>query len=137
MCYKVGADDTVGRNYTERVGKADFRNPIPYQDVMIGALICVDAHFPKSLEESLHDRQERVVNACRVICVPVHMAKGNLGNGKSGNTVALVPGWTDRMLVVANSKADGIDSFITDSSGTILEPTVGGQQNRVVVLPLA
>lgn len=137
MCYKVGADDTVGRNYTGRVGKADFQNPIQYQEMMIGALICVDAHFPISMAEALRDRRERVVNACRVICVPAHMAKDNLGNGKSGSPVALVHGWTDKILVVANSKADGIDSFITDSSGTIVEPTVCGPQNRVVLLPLA
>jgi predicted amidohydrolase len=137
MGYKIGPDDTVGCNYTACSGKADLQNPIQYQDLWVGALICVDAHFPNSMSELLCDRRERVINACRVICAPVHMAKGNLGNGKSGSTVALIPGWTDRRLVVANSKADGIDSFITDTSGTILEPTVGGPQNRVIVLPLA
>jgi len=138
MCYKVGDDDTVGRNYTaECVGKADPQNPIQYQDITIGALICVDAHFPISMAGLLRDRQESVVGACRVICVPVHMAKGNLGNGKSGSTVALIPGSADKTLVFANSNADGIDSFITNGSGTVLEPTVGGAQNRVVVMPLA
>ncbi len=137
MGYKIGLDDTVGRNYTACSGKADLQNPIQYQDVWVGALICVDGHFPNSMAGLLRERRERVINACRVICAPVHMAKGNLGNGKSGSTVALIPGWTDRRLVVANSKADGIDSFITDTSGTILEPTVGGPQNRVIVLPLA
>jgi hypothetical protein len=137
MGYKVGPDDTVGVNYTERVGRADFENPVRYLEVWVGALICVDGHFPQSMSKLLRDRREKVVNLSRVVCLPVHMAKGNLGDGKSGSHVPLTSGWANKTLILANSNPRGIDSFITDSTGIILEPTVGGLQNRIVTLPLA
>ena len=137
MCYKVGPDDTVDRNYTPRRGKADFHNPYRYQGAWVGALICVDGNFSPRMAPFLGDRRDSIVDGSRVVCILAHMAKGNLGNGKSGSSVALTSGWDNKTLVLANSNPDGVDSFITNGAGIILEPTVGGARNKIVTLPLA
>jgi len=137
MGYKVGADDMAGKNYTPFRGAPDTKNPILYKGIPVGALICVDGHFPISMSQQLGKRRATVVTPSRVICLPVHMAKDNLYNGTSGTNVALIPDWKSKTLIVANSRADGIDSFITDGSGTILTPTAGGPNHRIVCLPLA
>ena len=143
LCSKGIADDTeaqsVGHhqvNYTRRINVPDFRNPIQYGGLAIGALICGDAIHQNRESRSHWDRIRRVVNASDVICVPSHMGCGNFNNGKSGSAASLIPEWRHKFLILANSKSDGIDSFVTDGDGTILEPTVGGSQNKVVTLPL-
>lgn len=135
LCFKIGPDDMAGINYTPCTGQADFSNPITYECVSIGALICVDANPTASLAPILMPRLQTVVAASRIICVPAHMATGNFANGKAGHDARLVSPWRDKILILANSKGNGIDSFITDGNGRILEPTVGGPQNRILVHP--
>jgi predicted amidohydrolase len=135
MCYKIGPDDMDGVNYTACTGQADLKNPIEYEGVRIGALVCVDANPTASLGRVLFPRLRTVVSASDVVCVPSHMATGNFSNGKAGSESSLTSPWTNKRLILANSKPDGIASFITNGSGKILEPTVSGPQNRVVTLP--
>lgn len=63
------------------------------------------------------------------------MAKGNFADSRVGGDVKLASPWTNKRLILANSKPDEIASFMTDGDGQILEPTVNGAQNRIVTLP--
>lgn len=138
MCYKVIPDHpTEGnytRNYTPCQGTNDFNNPISYEGIRIGALICADANPPQLLYPLMKERIGRVVKACDVMCVPAHMNTDNFANGKIGRDTKVdgVP----KILILANSKWDGLPSFITNCDGVILKPTVCGPVNEIVTLPL-
>src|ERR1700680_1743010 len=133
VCYKIGTDDMAGINYTARSKQADFKNPIHYEGVRVGALVCVDANPTVSLGPFLWPRLRTVVGSSDIVCVPAHMGKSNFGNGRSGTDAALTSPWDNKRLILANSKADGIDSFVTDGRGRILEPTAGGALNKIGV----
>jgi len=134
ICYKMGSDDTAGDNYTPCTRRADRNNPFAYEGVRIGTLICVDAN-PPTRYPAFHCRLQTVVNASDVVCVPAHMAKGNFQDGIAGCEISLIPPSSNKRLILANSRPGGINSFITDCNGRILEPTVGGEHNQVVTLP--
>ena len=136
MCYKAANDGTTDWNYTPRVGTNDFNNPISYEGIRIGALICADANPPKiplqcMLEHtnSMRKRMDKIVDDCDVLCVPAHMNTGNFANGEIGKNTD-VP----KILILANSKPDGLPSFITNCDGVILKPTVCGSVNRIVTV---
>jgi predicted amidohydrolase len=133
MCYKIGADDMAGINYTACRTQADFNNPILYHGVRIGALICVDANPTVALSRVLLPRLRTVANGSDLVCILSHTGKGNFSDGKVGCGVNLTENC--QRLVLANSKPDGIDSFVTDSKGKIIEPTVGGDQTKIVTVP--
>ena len=130
MCYKVIPDDS--QNYTPCQGTSDFNNPIDYEGIRIGALICADANPPQRWYLSMKERIGRVVKACDVMCVPAHMNTDNFANGKIGRDTKVdgVP----KILILANSKSDGLPSFITNYDGVILKPTVCGSVNRIVTV---
>lgn len=133
MGYKVGEDDTEGHNYTRCAGQADLRNPIEHEGVKVGALICMDANPPAALAPRVRPRLQRIVADSDVVCVPAHMGSRNFADSTVGSTLA--EPWNTKRLILANSNPDGIASFMTDNDGKILEPTVGGAENRIVTLP--
>lgn len=144
MCYKFVPDGTEAgnkerpENYTVwSTETPDFKNPILYQGVNIGALICADAAAPKmGPNQSYWDRLLTVVKASDVICVPAHMDKNILGDGKVGSSAALTSVWKNKLLILANSRPNAINSFITDGAGIIREPAICDPENKVITLPL-
>ena len=137
ICYKVGDDGMAGINYTVRTEQADIENPIEHRGVHVAALICLDANPTARLAPLLLPRLQKIVGDSDVVCVPAHMARDNVANSMVGSDAAIALPWSKKRLVLANSKHNGIASFITDDDGKILEPTVGGAQNKVLMLPFS
>ena len=142
MCYKVIPDDstkgTSFQNYTPCQGTSDFNNPIDYEGIRIGALICADANPPKiplqcmlEYTNSMYKRVNSVVKACNVMCVPAHMAKNSFTTGEVGDNTD-VP----KTLILANSRTNGLPSFITDPNGIIVKRAVCCSGNEIVALRL-
>lgn len=136
MGYKLRSDDVADRNYTPCGGQPDSCNPIRWRGLRVGALICADALPAASSTPRFGDRLERVVHDSDWVCVPAHMGTGNFGDGRVGHTATIAPGWADQRLILANSRADGIPSFITDTKGQILAAVCAGAVNKVVTIPI-
>jgi predicted amidohydrolase len=127
MCYKVVRDGTEAgnkgcpENYTAwSTGSPDFRNPVLYRGINVGALVCADAAPPQPRNWGNHsewNRVREVAEKSAIICVPAHMEKKTLKiesleiDGKAERRVALTS--ECRVLILANSRRDGIESFIT------------------------
>jgi predicted amidohydrolase len=136
MCYKIGTEDTDGKNYTSaHPAKSDFRNPMKYKGVNIGALICIDSNpNPTATTYRQHRaRADKVVDASDIICVPAHITH-HFDDGRVGSMLG--SRLHGIIFILANSNPYGADSFTTDRSGTIVEPTVGRDQNKIVTKPL-
>ena len=134
MCYKAGREDMEGTNYmAETPDRCDIRNPIHYRGVNVGALICLDAnpYHRSDTYKQERARSDKLVNACEIICVPAHMAD-HFENGRLGSHLVE---WANKTLVLANSNPYGIHSFITNTSGTIVE-AVGRDENKIITRTL-
>jgi hypothetical protein len=64
------------------------------------------------------------------------MDKNILGDGKVGSSAALTSVWKNKLLILANSRPNAINSFITDGAGIIREPAICDPENKVITLPL-
>lgn len=134
-------DDDTEHNYTAcEVGSCDKRNPYDGVGIKIGALICADVNCPKTQEvpdQCYWKRVLRIAKDSDVICIPAHMMdKGvlNIECDENGNRrVALTS--DSKILILANSRPDGISSLITDSA-SIIRGSSCGPENEVVTLPL-
>ena len=126
MCYKVGGDYTKGKNYTPASStRADIRNPVRYQDLTIGALICMDIDY------SL--RSETLIKGSDIMCVPMH-TQVYFGDMKEGLTLS--GKWKNSILVVANSSPYGTRSFIANQDGKVICTAVNRSDNEIITRTL-
>jgi predicted amidohydrolase len=113
--------------------------PIQYRGLAVAALICLDAQLDGETGEDYDQRCKDVAKilrgfGCRhsVMCVPAHMSNGFLG-GEVGRDATLRNSLEGTIHVLANSNSGGVPSFVSNVKGTIIAPTVMGNENRIEV----
>jgi hypothetical protein len=142
MCHKISQDGFEGKNYTPypEWEHSDPHNPLVLeedQSLVIGALICVDA-TPGTRNLTERTRLERLMSrmdecdvTCRIVAVPACISN-NFWGGAPGNRLTLP--CNNNVVVMANSDPYGqVKSFITNERAEILDCSVGGEENRIVV----
>ena len=159
MCHKIckdnfeGSDNDTKYNYKAcKVAECDLQNPYVHETegIVIGALICLDAHPPRKSRKQYEnrglpdpspedERRERVVmcmdrsdKTCQIVCVPACVSNDFCG-GQTGQSIEFP--CSNKIVVLANSDPHGVKSFITNERGEILE-SAGGEENRVVMRAL-
>lgn len=131
MCYKRGSDETAGSNYTPCEAGCVGSNPVPYKNVCVGALICMDVQesgYP--LLCALGRRR-----ASRVMCIPSCANRTYFGGGHIDCQVSYAD-QTSVTTVLANADPNGCNSFITDTQGKIVKIQTSPHENEVALLPL-
>ena len=162
MCHKtckddMGTDDDapdrLKHNYrTCDVDSCDKCNPHAIHDVdsetMIGAFLCVDANPPNSYVKPFraqdraylspqHYRRDMVSRATAdIVCIPACAVYDFTGGtaGEPGRSIDLFG--KNRIVVLANSHPFGLKSFITSRQGEVLDLSMTGPRNEVVLAEL-
>jgi hypothetical protein len=112
-------------------------------------LICVDAKPPRNRfdpydtkrEPSPQEKRRNRVNQsieerggdCQIVCIPACVVN-DFSGGQPGMTLGLFG--NNKIVVLANSRPTGCRSFITDRRELILDLSVGGEKNQVVLAPM-
>jgi predicted amidohydrolase len=120
--------DDTSRNYVPWLG-TDPANPITVEDIAIGVLLCKDVDCPGSLIADLDALQA----SRSVVCIPACMSAVYF-SGEYLNSLC----WSGKYLVLANSRPDGCDSFITNNRRQKVASTAdrsagGNRRNQVII----
>jgi hypothetical protein len=104
LCHKGGWDG-VGNYQPCSATPIHSENPFHCKGVHVGSLICVDANFPRAMEDRLYE-----CSGPTLLCIPAWMDDTFAPDGR----VACLPG---PYRVLANSDPSGCGSFITNRDG--------------------
>lgn len=131
---KKKKDDTELTSVRDRGWRANYTAyndfytvPVHHRGLAIVALICLDAEPDHEDPDSYVRRFERVNKGLRglgashnVVCIPARMSNGLCG-GQPGVPLRRGDAFQETIWVMANAHV-GVNSFVTDTSGLILEP---------------